>query len=261
MAPAAAMSSVLACFVLALATTQGFIVAPAAAAAVLARTSSPAAAFPHTTAAAATVAAPRRTVSMMAGLADRSTAVLDLAAAPITQVMTTMEYRELLAANPDKLIVTKWYADFCRSCKAMDLKYKKLAIERPDVIFVAINVAESKELKQAHGVNVIPQVHMHAGHLGLVESFTCGPSKMPTLARKVYRYANVQRYIASARGGLMEKLTSFSAGVGTKLSIPSLPTPTQVSASSKGIMEKLAELERSATQRQRSLSDLSIMIG
>jgi thiol-disulfide isomerase/thioredoxin len=198
---------------------------------------------------------------MMAGLADRNTAVLDLAAAPVTQIMTTMEYRELLAANPDKLIVTKWYADFCRSCKAMDLKYKKLAIERPDVIFVAINVAESKELKQAHGVNVIPQVHLNAGHLGLVESFTCGPSKMPTLARKVERYADVQKYIASARGGLMEKLTSFSAGVGTKLSIPSMPTPSQMSASSKGIMEKLAELERSASQRQPSLSDLSIMVG
>eukprot|EP00611_Tribonema_gayanum_P028464 TRINITY_DN7323_c3_g1_i2.p1 TRINITY_DN7323_c3_g1~~TRINITY_DN7323_c3_g1_i2.p1 ORF type:complete len:249 (-),score=68.63 TRINITY_DN7323_c3_g1_i2:528-1274(-) len=187
---------------------------------------------------------PRATSSSSAGaltmrsLADRNTATVDLSTAPVTRVTTSQEYHALLAENPESLVVFKWFAPWCRSCKAMDLKFKRLALENPCVVFAEIDIDVSRELKRQHGVKAIPAIHMHAGHLGLVENFTCGPSKVLLLSRRINMYANVAAYVAKAKGGLMEKLSAFSAGVASKLPIPSAPIGT----ASKGLMERFNDL-------------------
>lgn len=41
-----------------------------------------------------------------------------------------------------------------------------------------IDVHQSPELKKALGVRAVPTVKLHAGSLGQVASFTCGPKKV-----------------------------------------------------------------------------------
>ncbi len=44
---------------------------------------------------------------------------------------------------------------------------------------------QSPELKKQLGVRAVPTVKLHAGSLGQVASFTCGPKKAPHLERKI----------------------------------------------------------------------------
>ncbi|KAG5189012.1 hypothetical protein JKP88DRAFT_267418 [Tribonema minus] len=191
-------------------------------------------------------------------LADRSTAaqVDPLSTAPVQHVASSQEYHQLLALNPDKLVVFKWHAPYCRACKAMDLKFRRLALERRDVVFADINVARAVDLKRAHGVAVIPAIHMHAGHLGQVEAFACGPSSAPLLRARVDRYADVSAYVACAQDSLAAKLAAFSAGVAGRLAIPAepLPPPRQQQQRSAPQQQQQQRAER------RSLENLAAMV-
>lgn len=48
-----------------------------------------------------------------------------------------------------------------------------------------VDVHQSPELKKQLGVRAVPTVKLHAGSLGQVASFTCGPKKAPQLERKI----------------------------------------------------------------------------
>ena len=93
-----------------------------------------------------------------------------------------------------------------------------------------------------------------------VEGFTCGPSKVGTLLKKIDTYADVSAYVRKSRGGLMEKLSSFSAGVGSKLALPDIDMSSMVSSSHRGIMEKLEDMD-ARTARQPSMNQLTMMHG
>jgi thiol-disulfide isomerase/thioredoxin len=171
-------------------------------------------------------------------LATRNTNQIDISVAPVQNVQSIADYDDVLSSNPDKLVIFKWFAPWCRSCKAMDLKFRRLAIERSDVVFCEIDVSINTELKKLHGIKTVPAVHMHAGHLGMVEDFMCGPSKLPLLTTRITKYADVEAYTRRAKGGLMEKLSSFSSEVATKLPLPSV---SYLSAP-RGLIEKFARL-------------------
>ncbi|CAM9111217.1 unnamed protein product [Discosporangium mesarthrocarpum] len=124
----------------------------------------------------------------------------------VRRIATEEEYYGVLAANPDTLVVVKFFAPWCRSCKAMDLRYQRLAKENPDIQFFDVDVADSPDLKKALGVRVVPFVKLHAGMLGQIASFTCGPRKVPQLERKLSLCKDVP--------GLIEKVTgSTSTGM------------------------------------------------
>eukprot|EP00611_Tribonema_gayanum_P028455 TRINITY_DN7323_c0_g1_i3.p1 TRINITY_DN7323_c0_g1~~TRINITY_DN7323_c0_g1_i3.p1 ORF type:complete len:251 (+),score=91.11 TRINITY_DN7323_c0_g1_i3:145-897(+) len=200
----------------------------------------------------------RRVASVGMSLADRSTAaqVDPLSTAPVQHVASSQEYHQLLALNPDKLVVFKWHAPYCRACKAMDLKFRRLALERRDVVFADIDVARAADLKRAHGVAVIPAIHMHAGHLGQVEAFPCGPSSAPLLRARVDRYADISAYVTRAQNGLAAKLAAFSAGVAGRLAIPAepLPPPRQQQ------QQHAAPPPQQQQQQRRSLENLAAMV-
>ncbi|CAN0566167.1 unnamed protein product, partial [Ectocarpus sp. 12 AP-2014] len=55
----------------------------------------------------------------------------------------------------------------------------------PFILASQIDVHQSPDLKKVLGVRAVPTVKLHAGSLGQVASFTCGPLKAPELARKI----------------------------------------------------------------------------
>ncbi|CAN0438703.1 unnamed protein product, partial [Ectocarpus sp. 13 AM-2016] len=51
--------------------------------------------------------------------------------------------------NSNSLVVIKFFAPWCRSCKALDVKYRRMAVENEDVKFVEVrerNVLYSRSL-------------------------------------------------------------------------------------------------------------------
>lgn len=102
----------------------------------------------------------------------------------------------LLEQNPDKIIIVKFFAPWCRACKGLEPKFVQIAKDQKyqslPLIFAQLSVAHSKEYVKSLGVLALPSIHIYAGQEGLVENFPCGPSKVPVLRKKIAQVVNLK---------------------------------------------------------------------
>jgi Ca2+-binding EF-hand superfamily protein/CRP-like cAMP-binding protein/thiol-disulfide isomerase/thioredoxin len=103
-------------------------------------------------------------------------------------------FRAFLEANPDKLIVLKVFAPWCRACKGLEPKYNALVqddkYDNLPLVFADLTVQHNKDFVKSIGVLALPTIQFYAGSEGLVDNFPCGPSKVPILKRKLARFIN-----------------------------------------------------------------------
>ena len=105
----------------------------------------------------------------------------------ITPIATTEDYHALIeeATKENRLVVIKFYASWCRACKAMSPKFVRVAEDWPDIEFHEILFDDNKKLCKSLGIKILPFMEIIAGDKGKVESFTCGPSKISLLISKL----------------------------------------------------------------------------
>lgn len=113
----------------------------------------------------------------------------------IYEIETEEHYHNLLQANPNKLVIIKFFATYCAACRALAPKF--LAVkEDPQLQGLPVVFAEysssrnSKDLFRQLQVLTLPTVHFYDGSRGLIENFPCGPAKVPLLKRKLARFIN-----------------------------------------------------------------------
>ena len=102
-----------------------------------------------------------------------------------------------LLAHPDKLIVVKFYATYCQACKALEPKFLQVKrdqqlIDLPIVWAEFSANRDNKLLFQNLEVLTLPTIHFHDGSRGIVENFSCPPSKIPLLKKKLSRFLNAR---------------------------------------------------------------------
>jgi len=102
----------------------------------------------------------------------------------ILQLDDVNAYEELVAdaiAN-DRSVCVKFYATWCRSCKAVAPKYRRIANKWPDVEFYEIGFGrETSAIFKKKGIKALPVMQIIAGSRGAMQPFVCGPSKMARL--------------------------------------------------------------------------------
>mmetsp|Transcript_36321 Transcript_36321/g.47900 ORF Transcript_36321/g.47900 Transcript_36321/m.47900 type:complete len:213 (-) Transcript_36321:172-810(-) len=108
----------------------------------------------------------------------------------VVKVTGQEEYLQILEDNRDRIVVIKFFAPWCRSCKALGLKFEKWAKGKyagKPITFAEMDLfdRENKPVKQNLGISVIPMIHIHRGTAGKVEEFTCGPSKFQLFCDKL----------------------------------------------------------------------------
>jgi len=114
---------------------------------------------------------------------------------PVRALHGEGEFLAALASADDRLVVVKWYAPYCRSCKALGVKFEKYAREtvraswaKGRVLFFEVDISENKQLYRAHQVQYLPTIRFYKRDLGMVEDFTVGPSKFQILKAKVTQW-------------------------------------------------------------------------
>jgi len=85
-------------------------------------------------------------------------------------VNTLEEYKEVLDADRDKIIVVRFFAKWCKACKAIQPSYYRLSRIHSNLVFVDVPVTEKNvNLHQGLGVPSLPFGHIYHPEDGLVE--------------------------------------------------------------------------------------------
>ena len=102
--------------------------------------------------------------------------------------------RALVDAYPDKLIVIKVFAPWCKACKAVATKFIGIAKDKKydglPIVWAEMTVSGNKDYIKGIGVLALPSMLFYAGSDGLIENFPCGPSKIPILKQKLMQFVN-----------------------------------------------------------------------
>jgi len=111
-----------------------------------------------------------------------------------THTQTNKQNSAWLKANPDKLMVIKFYAPWCRACKSVELKFVQISKDPTyaniPIVWGQLSVAHNKAYVKSLGIMALPSIQIYAGSEGLIENFPCGPSKIPMLRRKIAETVN-----------------------------------------------------------------------
>lgn len=107
------------------------------------------------------------------------------------------DHLAFIEQNPDKVIVIKFYAPWCRACKGLEPKFIQISKDpryaKLPIKFCQMSVQNNKDYVKALGILALPSVHILAGaEEGLVENFPCGPSKVPILKKKIAQVVNAR---------------------------------------------------------------------
>ena len=66
----------------------------------------------------------------------------------------------------------------CNACRALAPKVAQLMRERPDVVFLQVNVDASKELARGLNIKLLPYFHFYSGAAGRVEAFSASTARI-----------------------------------------------------------------------------------
>jgi len=98
------------------------------------------------------------------------------------------EYNALVqdAAASNRRVVLKFYASWCRACKAMAPKFERVAKEYAgEFEFHELLFDTNQALVRKKGIKVLPYIEIIVGSKGVVDEFTCGASKVPMLKSRL----------------------------------------------------------------------------
>jgi len=107
----------------------------------------------------------------------------------LMKLETLEEYKNIVGGNKDKLIVVRFYAPWCKACKAIAPAFYRLAATYTNALFIDVPVtAENANLHQGLGVTSLPFGHIYHPTGGLVEEIKISKKYFPKFARVLKTY-------------------------------------------------------------------------
>jgi len=115
-------------------------------------------------------------------------------APPNFKIVETLEdYKKVVGGNTEKVIAVRFYAPWCKACKAIAPSYHRLALTYPNVIFVDVPAtASNSNLHQGLGVPSLPYGHIYYPCGGLVEELRISRKYFPDFVQKLQTYIDGQ---------------------------------------------------------------------
>ena len=151
-----------------------------------------------------------------------------------------MQYAE----QHQQLVIVKVFAPWCRACKGLESKFIQISRETEyapsanlPIIYASLSIQHNKAFVQSLGVLALPTIQFYvAGQL--IDTFPCGPSKVPILRRKLTQliHDHVDVTLGTLKEGSMEQVAvlaeetaaSIAAAAAKRQSTSSTTTDTDV---------------------------------
>jgi Ca2+-binding EF-hand superfamily protein/thiol-disulfide isomerase/thioredoxin len=180
--------------------------------------------------------------------------------------------RALLDHHKDKILVLKVFAPWCKACKGLEPKFNALVrdekYERLPMVWADLTIQNNKDFVKSIGVLALPTIQFYARGQKL-DTFPCGPSKVPILKRKLVQLVNDQvdaktfqlkdiadvtmQEGASAMASATE-VTATSDGTNTAVIVPDTTADGTAVADATGVAEttmaSAAAAEPAATDKE-----------
>jgi thiol-disulfide isomerase/thioredoxin len=104
-------------------------------------------------------------------------------------VETLQDYKQIVGEESSKMVAVRFYAPWCKACKAVQPLFYHMANKFPNVVFVDVPVTDQNtNLHQGLGVQALPSGHIYHPSGGLVEELRMTRKCIPSFARKLQSY-------------------------------------------------------------------------
>jgi len=114
-------------------------------------------------------------------------------------VRTLEEYKRVVGDEEEKIVAVRFYAPWCKACKAIAPSFYRLASTYSNVIFVDVPVTqENTNLHQGLGVPSLPFGHIYHPYGGLVEEKRISRRYFSSFAKSLKSYIDGQCDLESA---------------------------------------------------------------
>ncbi|KAL3787657.1 hypothetical protein HJC23_011805 [Cyclotella cryptica] len=109
--------------------------------------------------------------------------------ANLKTVHTLLDYKKALDEGSDKIVVVRFFATWCKACKAIQPSFYRMASLYPHVLFLEVPVTnENANLHQGLGVPSLPYGHIYYPNAGLVEELKISKKYFHRLVNMVRWY-------------------------------------------------------------------------
>lgn len=121
---------------------------------------------------------------------------------PNLQVVSTLEeYKVAVGDEKERLVVVRFFAPWCKACRAIAPAFYRMAGQYPDVSFVEVPVTEKNvNLHQGLEVPSLPFGHIYVPNVGLVEELRISRKFFPQLEMALKSYIDGSCELSSRDG-------------------------------------------------------------
>lgn len=126
------------------------------------------------------------------------------------------EYKDIMdrAEVEDKMVVVRFYATWCKACKAIEPSFYRMANRYPNLLFVEVPVTnENVNLHQGLGVTSLPYGHIYFPKSGLVEELKISRKYFAAFEKRVQWYDNTECPLDEWKGDSKEKEPAMNGGM------------------------------------------------
>jgi len=104
-------------------------------------------------------------------------------------IRTVDDYKRIVVDEKDRIVVVRFFAPWCKACKAITPFFYRVARQCTDVLFVEVPVTEkTTALHQGLGISKLPFTHIYTPDGGLVEELRITRPYFADFAHKLQSY-------------------------------------------------------------------------